>query len=67
MYDLGRYYCNTWNAKSGECKWYKTNGCYMTNDEILEQERVSEFDFNIAQPLYSLEKVWKGSRGASVS
>ena len=47
MYDLGKYHCNTQNAKSGECKWYDINECYMTNDEILEG-RVSEFDFNIA-------------------
>ena len=47
MYDSGKYYYDTWNAKSGECKWYEMNECYMTNDEKLEQGRVAEFDFNI--------------------
>ena len=33
----------------------------------LGRRPLSEFDFNIARPSHSLEKVWKGLHGTSVS
>ena len=46
--------------KPGEYKKHGTNKCYMINDEILEQGRVSVFEFYIAQPTHIMRKVWKG-------
>ena len=48
------------NDKLEEYREYAVEKWYMVNDEILEQGRVSEFKFCVAQPSHTLEKVWKG-------